>query len=159
MKLKVWLIGVAVAAATLQAGMVLATKIEVVVKADNKENCAAVIAAVHQQMAPGGHYEFVTNSERRDIDARFNDMQSLFDRYGTVDKMDQKTKVQMFNDQEAVNAILTRRKDDRLVCESERPLGSNIPRTTCRTNRQIEQARRDSQELRDRWNHTVQPQH
>jgi hypothetical protein len=72
-------------------------------------------------------------------------MQSLFDKYGTVAQMDESTKVQLFNDQEAVNAILNHNDSNRLVCEHIAPLGSNIPKTVCRTYGEIQQEQRDSQ--------------
>lgn len=144
MKLRLWLVGVVMGAALVQAGAVYA-KTEVIVKAENKNDFTAVVAAVHQQMQQGGRYEFVDPGERQKIDASFADMQSLFDKYGTVAQMDQGAKVQLFNDQEAVNAILTRRDDKRLVCESVAPIGSHIPRTTCRTYREIELERMNTQ--------------
>jgi hypothetical protein len=144
MKLNTWLVGVAVGAALLQVGIVQA-KTEVVVKADNKDDFAAVVTAVHQQMQPGGHYEFTSNKDRAAIDTQFGAMQSLFDKYGTVAQMDQGAKVQLFNEQEAVNAILTHNDSNRLVCEHIAPLGSNIPKTVCRTFGQIQQEQRDSQ--------------
>jgi len=144
MKLKTWLVGVIVGVALLQVGAVWA-KTEVIVKADNKDDFTAVVAAVHQQMLPGGHYEFTSSKDRADVDTRFGDMQSLFDKYGTVDKMDPNAKVQLFNDQQAVNAILTHNNSNRLVCEHVAPIGSNIPKTTCRTYGEIVQEQRDSQ--------------
>ncbi|GAB2556844.1 hypothetical protein GCM10027065_29670 [Rhodanobacter koreensis] len=146
MKLRSWLVGAVVGVALLQASAVYA-KTEVIVKAENKSDFTAVVAAVHQQMQSGGRYEFVDQNERQKIDASFADMQSLFDKYGTVAQMDQNTKVQLFNDQEAVNAILTRRDDKRLVCESVAPIGSHIPRTTCRTYREIELERSQTQQM------------
>ena len=147
MKLRFWLVGAVMGVALLQASAVYAYKTEVVVKAENKDDFTAVVAAVHQQMQSGGRYEFVDQNERQKIDASFADMQSLFDKYGTVAQMDQGTKVQLFNDQETVNAILTRRDDKRLVCESVAPIGSHIPRTTCRTYREIELERSNTQRL------------
>jgi hypothetical protein len=144
MKLKTWLVGVAVGAVLLQVGIVQA-KTDVVVKADNKDDFTAVVAAVHQQMQPGGHYEFTSNKDRAAIDTQFSGMQSLFDKYGTVGQMDQGAKVQLFNEQEAVNAILTHNDSNRLVCEHIAPLGSNIPKTICKTYGQIQQEQRDSQ--------------
>ena len=144
MKLKNWLVSVAVGAALLQVGIVQA-KTEVVVKADNKDDFAAVVSAVHQQMQPGGHYEFTSTKDRDAIDTQFSGMQSLFDKYGTVAQMDQNSKVQLFNEQEAVNALLTHNDSNRLVCEHIAPLGSNIPKTVCRTYGQIQQEQRDSQ--------------
>lgn len=147
MKLKFWLLGAVVGMALLQASAICAHKTEVIVKAENKDDFAAVVAAVHQQMQSGGRYEFVDRGERQKVDASFADMQSLFDKYNNVAQMDQNAKVQLFNDQEAVNAILTHRDDKRLVCESVAPIGSHIPRTSCRTYREIEQEHRDTRNI------------
>jgi hypothetical protein len=144
MKLKTWLVGIAVGVAFLQVGIVQA-KTDVVVKADNKDDFAAVVAAVHQQMQPGGHYEFTSKKDREAIDTQFGDMQSLFDKYGTVAQMDQNSKVRLFNDQQNVNALLTHSDSNRLVCEHIAPLGSNIPKTVCRTYGDIQQEQRDAQ--------------
>ncbi|OOG47854.1 hypothetical protein B0E50_10440 [Rhodanobacter sp. C01] len=140
--------GVVVAAALLQANAVCAYKTEVLVKADNKDDFATLVVAVRQQMQPGGRYEFVDAHERETVETNLAAMQSLLDKYGTVAQMDMNTKIQLFNDQEVVNAILTRRDDERLVCESVPPLGSHISRTSCRTYREIEIERRDTQNLK-----------
>lgn len=145
MKLKIWLIGMVVGMTLLPLGGVYAAKTEVVVKAENKDDFAAVVAAVRQQMAPGGRYEFVDGSERKTVDTSLGNMQSLFDKYGTVAQMTVEAKTQLFNNQETVNAILNHRDDKRQVCESERPLGSLFPRSVCRTYGDIERERRSSQ--------------
>lgn len=147
MKLKPWLVGL-MAAALLQAGAGYAYKTEVLVKADNQGDFVTLVAAVRQQMQPGGRYEFVDTHERETVETNLAAMQSLLDKYGTVAQMDMNTKIQLFNDQEIVNAILTRRDDKRLVCESVAPIGSHIPRTSCRTYREMELERRDVQNLK-----------
>ncbi len=132
----------------LCSGAVLAgSKVDVIVKAQNKDDFAAVMQAVHQQMEPGQRFEHTTAKERSEIDARFADMQSMFDKHATVDQMNPDEKVQLFNDQEAINATLNNRDNDRLVCEHVAPVGSHIPRTTCRTYGQIMQSRRDTQQM------------
>jgi hypothetical protein len=137
-----------VASMLLCSGAVFAgSKAEVIVKAQNKDDFAVVMQAVHQQMQPGHRYEHTTPKERNEIDARFADMQSMFDKHATVDQMNQEEKVQLFNEQEAINAILSNRDDDRLVCESVAPLGSHIPRTTCHTYREIMQSRHDTEQV------------
>ncbi|WP_449427572.1 hypothetical protein [Rhodanobacter umsongensis] len=156
MKLRSWLAGVVVGVALLQASAVYA-KTEVIVKAENKDDFTAVVAAVHQQMQSGGRYEFIDQNERQKVDASFADMQSLFDKYGSVAQMDQGAKIQLFNDQEAVNAILTRRDDKRLVCESVAPIGSHIPRTTCRTYREIESERHNAENFQHQLLQVAQP--
>ena len=80
-----------------------------VVKADTAENFAAVVAAIHQQMQPGGRWEYVDSQERATINGSFGDMQALYDRFGSVDKMDQAARMRLLADQNTVNAILTRK--------------------------------------------------
>lgn len=135
------------------AGMLLlplagyASKTQAVVKAQNKDDFSAMVAAVHQQMAPGGHWEFVDATERADIDSKFKEMTSLFDKYGTVDKMDNDSKARLYLDQEGINAILTQRDSRRMICKSENPMGSIIPKRTCRSYGAIQKDRDNAQQF------------
>ena len=157
MKRKPWLMGAVVAAALLQASTVCAYKTEVLVKADNKDDFASLVVAVHQQMQPGGRYEFVDGKERETVEANLADMQSLLNKSGTVAQMDYGKRIQLYNDQEVVNAILTRRDDERLVCESAPPIGSHIPRTSCRTYRDLEMERRNTNNFQHQLLQVNQP--
>ena len=157
MKLKVWMLGLAIG---LAAGAVHASDSEVVVKAEDKEDFTAMVAAVHKLMEGGGRYEFVTAEERSTIDKRFSDMQSLFDKFDTTAKMDKDAKLKLMNDQEEINGILSKRDGNRKVCEHAAPTGSLLPKTTCRTYGEIEKARKDSQKLmQDAAGHVVQDKH
>ncbi|MEO9078307.1 MAG: hypothetical protein ABI268_03245 [Rhodanobacter sp.] len=124
-----------------------ASKTQAVVKAQNKDDFSAMVAAVHQQMAPGGHWEFVDATERADIDSKFKEMTSLFDKYGTVDKMDNDSKARLYLDQEGINAILTQRDSRRMICKSENPMGSIIPKRTCRSYGAIQKDRDNAQQF------------
>lgn len=122
-----------------------------VVRADTKDNFAAIVAAIHQQMQPGGRWQYIDNGERATIDGSFADMQKLYDQYGSVDKMDQPAKVRLLADQSTVNTILTSKDGDRLICQSEMPVGSHLPIKTCKTYAQIQAEQRGAQEfLRNR---------
>ena len=154
--MKKWLIGVLAGAVLLQMGMTHATKTETIVKAENKADFAAVVSAVQSQMVPGGRYGFVDKKEREDVNHGLGYMQNLFDKYGTVAGMDQKTQMDLFNHQEAVNAILTRRDNNRLVCESVAPMGSHIPRKTCRTYGEIEQEHQNTRQAMDNFQNVPQ---
>ncbi len=120
------------------------------VKADNKVDFAALSAAVQQELVPGGRYEFVDSAEHDTVTKRLNDMQGLFDKYDTVAKMDSNKRAQLLADQEDVNAILTRRDSRRMVCKSERPMGSLIPQQACRTYGEVEKTRRTTQDFMQR---------
>ena len=145
MNLKTWQIGVAMAVAvgaTLQMEVAQASKTEEILKADNAAEFSAVTAAVQKGMLPGGRFEYVDSKEHDTVNTRLADMQALFDKHGTVAQMEMNTKVQLFNDQEAVNAILTHRDNERLVCNHDAPLGSHIPRTVCQTYGEMERQHR-----------------
>jgi hypothetical protein len=140
MKLSKWVLGLSVLAITL-AGNVYADTAEPVVKATNKDDFAAVAAAIRQQVAPGGRWEYTSRLEKEQINRYLDDMGALFAKYGTLDQMNEASKLQMVNDQEAVNEILTKRDDNHIVCQYEQPLGSLIPKKTCRTYGEIQRER------------------
>jgi len=122
-----------------------------VVKADSKENFEAVVAAIHQQMQPGGRWEYTNANERATIDGSFADMGKLYDQFGSVDKMDQNAKVRLLADQSTVNTILTKKDGDRLICQTVMPVGSHLPMKTCKTYAQIQAEQNGAQEfLRNR---------
>lgn len=122
-----------------------------VVKADSKENFEAVVAAIHQQMQPGGRWQYIDAHERATVDGSFADMGKLYDQFGSVDKMDQNAKVRLLADQSTVNAILTRKDGDRLICQTVMPVGSHLPVKTCKTYAQIQAEQNGAQEfLRNR---------
>jgi hypothetical protein len=46
----------------------------------------------------------------------------------------------------AVTADKTSHEDSKLICEMERPVGSNIPKRVCRTQAQIDKERAEAQD-------------
>lgn len=118
-----------------------------VVKADTADHFQAIVAAIHQQMQPGGRWQYIDRQERATIDGSFADMQGLYDKFGSVDKMDQAAKVRLLADQSTVNAILTRKDGDRLICQTQMPVGSHLPIKTCKSYAQIQAEERGAQEM------------
>ncbi|WP_267224567.1 hypothetical protein [Dyella silvae] len=137
MKCKRWLPLLAAMLMVSQVATVVAKEAAPDVKADTKDQFTAVADHVRQQMVPGGRFESVDKNQQVTVNRDLSTMQSLFDRFGTVDAMDQTTKVELYNNQSEVNAILTHHDGDREVCEQVKPMGSNISKTMCRTQRQI----------------------
>ena len=137
MKCKRWLPLLAAMVMVSQVATVVAKEAKPDVKADTKDQFAAVADHVRQQMAPGGRFDSVDKNQQATVNRDLSNMQSLYDRFGTVDAMDQATKVELYNNQSEVNAILTRHDADREICEQVKPMGSNIPKTVCRTQRQL----------------------
>ncbi len=157
MKRKLWLPLVAAAMVLMQVAAVNAKEAKPDVKANTKDEFAAVADHVRQQMAPGGRFEFVDKTEHETVERDLGSMQSLYEKYGTVDAMDQASKIQLYNNQSEVNAILTRRDANREVCEQTMPMGSHIPKTVCKTNREIQQENSQAQRYMQDIKQVTQP--
>ena len=119
--------------------------------ADTQEKFRAVAENVRKEMEPGGRYEYVKPKERATIEQALAEMDALFAATGGVDHMKQDDKVKLFNQQEVVNSILTRRDKDRVICEDAPKLGSHVRTTSCHTYGQAEDARRGSKDQMDEW--------
>ncbi|HVT31653.1 MAG TPA: hypothetical protein VHE32_03350 [Rhodanobacteraceae bacterium] len=118
-----------------------------VVKADTKAAFDKVAADVRTEMTGDGRYTYVKPDERAKVEAALDEMSRLFEANGSVDRMDKATQVKLFNAQESINAILTLRDRDRLVCERAAQPGSRIVGTTCRRYGDLEAARQSSEKF------------
>lgn len=95
---------------------------------------AAQKAAIEQALDDGETYTELAPRDRREVHARLARMLGSIEAAGSVDAFTEREKVAFFNEQEAVNALLTQAADDsRLVCRRERPLGSRMMVNTCVT--------------------------
>lgn len=124
---------------------------EKTLNADTREKFQAVAESVRNEMQPGGRYEYVKTQERATIERSLAEMDALFAATGGVENMKQDDKVKLFNEQEIVNSILTRRDRDRVICEDKPKLGSHVRTTNCHTYGQEEEARRGSQDTMGEW--------
>jgi hypothetical protein len=113
------------------------------VNANTQDTFATVSVWVRKQMDNGGRYSYVTPAEREKVNKQLDEMGSLFKGHADVAQMTDAQKLEMFNSQQEVNAILARRDNDRLVCTYEAPIGSHIPVKTCSTAGEIEARRRN----------------
>jgi hypothetical protein len=148
MKSKFWLPMTVAMMFVLQVASIEAKEAKPDVKANTKDEFAAVADHVRQQMSPGGRFDAVPKGDQETVNRDLSTMQSLYDKFGTVDAMDQSSKVALFNNQSEVNAILTHHDADREVCEQIKPMGSNIPKTVCKTQRQIDEEHDESQRMK-----------
>lgn len=145
--------------------------------ADTADAFQQLVTWVHDEMKDGGRYASLTPADRTVIDAKFAQMQDLFDKNGSVGRMRAEDKVELFNTQEEVNALLathdsviaereapgaprmTRavaridRENDRVICERRTKVGSHIMETYCHTYAQSTQARRETERTMDQWSH------
>ena len=132
------------AASSAQIAQTPAGKTGTFVNAGTKAAFEAAVQATRQEMNTGGRFEFADRLQRETINGRFAAMQALFDKYGSVDRMPDDAKLELFNDQEKINGILTRTDANRLVCRTELPVGSHLPVKHCRTYGEIRRSERDT---------------
>ena len=118
------------------------------VNASDKDSFQTVSEWVRKQMDAGGRYAETNGQERQVVNARLDEMTKMFEQKSSVDQMSVDEKKKLLVDQEEINSILGKRDGDRLICKSERPIGSNLPVKTCVTARERDQRRReDNKEL------------
>jgi len=110
--------------------------------ANTPQTFQTTAASVRAEMRPGGRYAFVTPAEHARVDTALSDIDKAY----ADARIDQDTKVRVFNDQELVNSILERR-DERMICANEVSTGSHVRVTKCATYAH-EAGRRDAS-LRD----------
>lgn len=143
--------------------------------ADSADAFQQVVTWVHDEMKAGGRYASLTPADRTVIDAKFAQMQDLFDKNGSLAAMRAEDKVELFNTQEEVNALLVthdsaiaertapeagpmmrtaarvNRENDRVICERRTKVGSHITETYCHTYAQAKEARRETEHQMDQW--------
>jgi hypothetical protein len=112
---------------------------------DTPEKFGQLIEELHQEMGPGGRYEFIRAESKVQVDADLEVMQAMLKKSGSVARMSKQEQVELFNRQEHLNGVLMHNDGNRLVCEHRPPMGSNIPVTMCKTVAEIEKERRDVQ--------------
>jgi hypothetical protein len=123
---------------------------EKALNADTRDKFEAVASDVRKEMEPGGRYEYIKPEERQTVDRKLSEMEALLSA-SDVAAMKQDDKIKLFNAQEIVNSILTRRDSDRVICKNETKVGSHIPTTNCHTYGQEEEARRGTHNQLDEW--------
>lgn len=129
------------------AQCVYAAKTEAPLKAINKADFEKIVAQIHAEMKPDGRFAKLSAQERDSVEGDLKQMSDLFDKTPDVVAMSADDKRALFNAQEAANATLLKRDGDRLICTKEMRSGSHFPVTTCKTARDIERERNNSEEF------------
>lgn len=87
-------------------------------------------------------YSEISIEDRSQVQAALDRIKSKLGDSASVASLNPVDRTQVFNDQEVVNTILTRAKDDsRMVCHREKVVGSNFQQSVCLTVAQRRQAR------------------
>lgn len=102
---------------------------------------------VEGEMKPGGRFAEITDEDRAAVGQAFDRMQAVLEGKQSMDDLRQDDRVALINDQELVNALLTRAKvDSRMVCKREKRVGSHRYTSTCHTAAEWKRASEKSRE-------------
>lgn len=115
-----------------------------------------LIQTLRVEMAPGGRFAYVTPAERDRIEGSLERMRAALEGKATLADLDERERLSVFNAQEEVNAILTKRDAERVLCD-RRPLpGSHRKELVCETYGQRMARIKGSREQVERLNRRVQ---
>lgn len=96
----------------------------------------------------GDAYSELGKEDRRSVDAALTRMGATLVEGVDINRLSEAEKVQLFNDQELVNTVLTRaRADSRVVCKREKTVGSHRAVSQCLTVAERRRIREESSEL------------
>ena len=111
---------------------------------DTPEAFAVQAAMVRKDMGPDGRYREVSADERRVVEAELEKIEGLLQRKGSATRLNDSEQVELVNAQEHINAVLTKKDGDRLICTMEPRTGTKFKMKTCMTASQREERRRKS---------------
>ena len=96
-----------------------------------------VIDQVRADMEKGGRYEYIRKDDRNDVNRYLEQMKRMIGKSGTVAAMKEEDKVNLFNTQEKINAILLQNDSNRMICTRAQEPGALFNITTCHTYAEI----------------------
>ena len=104
-------------------------------------------AAVEHEILKGDHFAEISDEDQAQGFAALERMDKVMAGHASPSELSEEDKVKLLNDQELVNALLTKaNKDSRIQCRREKKVGSHRTSSTCRT---VAEWRRASQNSRE----------
>lgn len=104
--------------------------------------------AILRALREGDVYREISPEDMQVVRDSLARMSSLLGDVQDVKRLPEATRVEVFNEQERVNTLLTRaHADSRLLCRREKPTGSNRPINRCMTVAERRRERDNAQDL------------
>ena len=111
---------------------------------------AEQIQQIDTDLNDGKTYSEIKADARTRVREALGRMRSTLERYPGQATLPAQAATEVFNDQQLVNTVLTRaREDSRLICRREKATGSNFATTQCMTVAQRERIKADAQRNMD----------
>lgn len=113
---------------------------------------------IRAELADGETYPHLTPTEHRRVLELLGRMEAQMGSVSSVDDLNKRAMVRLFNDQQEINAILTRTDDDsQLVCNRTRVVGSHRKQNVCITAAEWEERREIDKANMTRFRHNTTP--
>jgi len=99
---------------------------------------AAAIRSQQQEIraavqAGRGAYKDLPDARKRELLGKQDRVLSLIENKTRTTELNERQQIEVFNDLEAIQAIINSAEDERMICRRERPTGTNRPQTICKT--------------------------
>lgn len=89
---------------------------------------------IEMEMNDGKTYSELRLEDRSRVREALGRMRGVLDQYPSQNGISEAAKIELYNDQQIVNTVLTQaREDSRQICTREKTTGSNRATTQCRT--------------------------
>lgn len=89
---------------------------------------------VRKDLKKSDKYEEIKGEDRAKVLATLDRMERTMSGVDSIDQLSENQRIDLYNDQEQVNALLTQaREDSRQVCQRVKTVGSNMARLQCET--------------------------
>ena len=112
---------------------------------NDREPFAQQRERVESALRKGDTYEGISSNDRSKVMTALARMGNKLEGGLSPQELQARDKVEFFNDQELVNALLDKaRADSRVVCERYRPVGSKMPQNICLTVAERRQQREEA---------------
>jgi hypothetical protein len=135
-----------IAACMLAAGNAAAGDTGTRVDVDN--GFAAQRDGILKELGDGKTYSEIEATDREKVKAALARIATVLDQAGGVEQLKEQQKLEVFNDQELVNNILTKAgEDSRLVCKRTKKTGSHMSSNQCMTVAARNRAAEESQDM------------
>lgn len=109
------------------------------------------LVGLREEVSEGEPREF-NERERREFDELYNELMSQLDGYESTDAMDPDQQREVFNTHEELQALISGRREDQVICNRRHTVGTNFKQTECYTRKEWREAKDESQQyLQDRF--------
>ena len=103
--------------------------------------------AIVTALGDGKTYAEISPDDRQRVTSSLSRISSLLGDARSVNQLPETTRVEVFNEQELVNGVLTQaREDSRLVCTREKKVGSHRVTNNCMTVAERRRAREETEQ-------------